>query len=705
MQLKILLTTIDSGALLRGGRDRGVPIFRSSRNVPVGPRGKTLRESEEAPLPSVAAKSLVQKDFACCVRVWPETCHGDRRTPSPEDSMRIRTHLPAMLALIPILGQGQAPAATPRLLGSMVTAGGVFDVAPTPDGRRLYYKLADSVFLYDLASRQSTRVTTGSRIWRLVVSRQQDQLAYSREGSTSGESHIWTLPLDPRTGLASGPARRASMSTGDYPAFSPDGKSIAFVANLTRLTVIPASGGRERVVAEGTTHPVSLAWSPDGKWLYYRNDPGEGYLERIAIAGGTPVRISEVDESRPGLSPDGSMLAFSTSARPWVVDVTDLSGKRLGEITGMSGDRRWSSPTSIVQWTSVQANALRSLSLDGGTIREVLPWTLHVREVAWAPDGRQFAAITEADAGASVVIASSDGSTRRSVALGVGQKARDLSWSPDGRRLVVAAGDSIRFLIIDVATRSVRSLPTSGLVDRPHWSADSKRVIYVSGTRRTSGGVRTVRNMTLDGRDVLVREIDRGIDNLQGVTDDWSWIYADDWSMWFASDTAVIVKRGDSTDVVSLKTGRSIRLLERRSATPSVSPRGDMVVLRPLGPRVGRFEFVTAGGRHVSTVETPNGRHGPYILRRALLTPGGESIIFSSGVLAEQDRCCQILISRLDGTSERRLVDLSGQDYNQAPYMALSPDGRTLLFTVGGPYVTTFQAFDVTRFKGQPGRP
>lgn len=616
------------------------------------------------------------------------------------------TYLGLLLASVPV---AQARAQEPTLIATMTSRNGIWDAAASADGRRLYFQRADSVFLYEFATRRSTPVTTGN-IWRLVVSGQGDQLAFARRESNEAPFHIWTLPLNPSTGLPTGPARRASVTEGDYPAFSPDGRSIAFAAGK-RIVVIPALGGTERLVFQVSETETlwAVQWSSDGRWIYFRSrsyTEFEYRFQRVAAEGGAPQMLAErVVVGWPGVSSRGPVLAFSTAPGAWRIEVADLNGRHLGDIAWLSDNRRWLGSTSILQWKTTQTNALKAISLTDGTIRELLPAEYDIRDVAWAPDGRRYAAVSQVSDSLRVLVMDADARIRHTVRVGKGT-ARDLSWSPDGSRLVLLAGDSLRILTIDATSGALRPLQASGLVDRPRWTADSRHVLYVSGTPARSGGVRAVRRVSLDGTDVLVREVARGRDNLGGATDDWSYQYGDSWNLWFASDSTAIVKQGDTTRFVRLTTGSSTPVLDIDPAPPSVSPRGDLIALRPLSSRDNRtFQILRPTGQAVATLKSQAGRAGPFILRRILFTPDSRSIIYSAGASPPAGRCCLILQASVDGSSTRTLVDLTDQDYNQAPYMALSPDGRTLLFTSGGPYVSRFYSTDISGMVGSGARP
>jgi dipeptidyl aminopeptidase/acylaminoacyl peptidase len=83
-------------------------------------------------------------------------------------------------------------------------------------------------------------------------------------------SHVWRVNVD-----GTGEVQLTSGTTGETsPRFSPDGKSIAFLAareagQPQQLFLISNSGGEARVLGRHPTAVSSIEWTPDGTAIYY----------------------------------------------------------------------------------------------------------------------------------------------------------------------------------------------------------------------------------------------------------------------------------------------------------------------------------------------------------------------------------------------------------------------------------------------------
>ena len=121
--------------------------------------------------------------------------------------------------------------------------------------------------------------------------------------------------------VATGSAATAPPTVYLDPAWSPDGKSIAFADNGVQpgagplgghLYVMDANGTNVHELVDGTTGsrpliPFSPTWSPDGKQIAFTYGSGISAVNR----DGTGLRLVVNVGASPDWSPGGRKIAFS----------------------------------------------------------------------------------------------------------------------------------------------------------------------------------------------------------------------------------------------------------------------------------------------------------------------------------------------------------------------------------------------------------
>ncbi len=189
------------------------------------------------------------------------------------------------------------------------------DYALAPNGKRTLFSARGDIFAVPTENGATRNLTSTPGI-------DEDHPAWSPDGRTiayttdaGGRQEIAIRPAE------GGPERILTSFAEGYfyaPVFSPDGKALAFSDGAHRLWIIGTDGGTPKQVAQDKLSEIhDQAFSPDGRWLALslsaigqRRD-----LALYEIATGKLTRIgngTEID-SNPVWSPDGKYLYFMSS--------------------------------------------------------------------------------------------------------------------------------------------------------------------------------------------------------------------------------------------------------------------------------------------------------------------------------------------------------------------------------------------------------
>ncbi len=310
-------------------------------------------------------------------------------------------------------------------------------------------------------------------------------------------------------------------------SLSPDGKVLAFSSRYIEkseaeppevpgglstgvrgffIYTIPVAGGKvKRLTDSASGEP---AFSPDGKKIafvkYYTSEKGElrANLWVVPAAGGTPIRVSDSDLQRkvggPIWSPDGKMIAFTSKASSerkeiCIVPVSE-TGKALASPTKI--ELPLGTYDMLAGWTpdnkvgvflhNPDPWAIYTISASGGKPVQVTPsgWATHPQ---WSPDGERIyfrwnygIASVPSHGGELSIVRDHRDSTFNLVYPGSGNAV-----SPDGKEIVFC-------------DYNIHTVPIDGGEPKqitqgrfPCWSPDGKSIAFIRShqkpTKRESG--------------------------------------------------------------------------------------------------------------------------------------------------------------------------------------------------------------------------
>jgi dipeptidyl aminopeptidase/acylaminoacyl peptidase len=307
------------------------------------------------------------------------------------------------------------------------------------------------------------------------------------------------------------------------PTWSPDGKSIAFVSNMSgrnNLWLVPAEGGWPVQLTVSDQRQSSPAWSPDGKWIAYQSDYDGDELWDIFLVSpktGKVVNVTstrEIAEMDPTWSPDGRYLAYEVKPKTsaaYEIDVYDTLMHEVKHITtGTPQDKGnsnpiWSKDGKYIVYTQEQAKGTDSniFVAEVATGKSTL-LTPHEGEQRYEANDFSNAGVDDAE---TVLVTSNAGNGYDNIGLlNVGMKGaaqgyfvpdkikwltkdkweiRGGEFSPDGKHITFSANvdGNEDIYLHDLATGKSTALPIPKGVNEPAggrsaFTKDGSRLLY-----------------------------------------------------------------------------------------------------------------------------------------------------------------------------------------------------------------------------------
>lgn len=255
-------------------------------------------------------------------------------------------------------------------------------------------------------------------------------------------SNIWSAPY-PATGLA----RQITSGGSDgqeWVSLTPDGRVVyaSRASGNSDLWITDADGSNQKQLTAHAGHNQHPVVTPDGRYVVFLSDrTGSPQVWRVAIDGSNPKQLTDGEGAwYPDCSSDSQWVVYTSLVNGYLWKVPVDGGEPV-RVTGyyipgaaVSPDGKW---IAALYWTDEGAK-IGIIPFAGGAPIKLLDIGGMMR-VRWTPDGRALAYINRRDP-ANIISQPLDGGPPRQLTDFKSDRVFSFALSRDGKQLALARG-------------------------------------------------------------------------------------------------------------------------------------------------------------------------------------------------------------------------------------------------------------------------